>query len=72
MAIKLELEIKEAELVVAGLYKLPMEIAEPLVNKIKSQAIPQVNNEINKVEDNPETQAKVDEAEANSDSTKNE
>jgi len=42
MAIKLELEIKEAELVVAGLYKLPMEIAEPLVTKIKSQAMPQV------------------------------
>ena len=42
MAIKLELDIKEAELVVAGLYKLPMEIAEPIVNKIKSQAIPQV------------------------------
>jgi hypothetical protein len=42
MAIKLELEIKEAEIVLAGLYKLPMEIAEPLVTKIKSQAMPQV------------------------------
>ena len=42
MAIKLELEIKEAELVVAGLYKLPMEVAEPIVNKIKGQAIPQI------------------------------
>ena len=45
MAIKLELDIKEAELVVAGLYKLPMEVAEPIVNKIKSQAIPQVQAE---------------------------
>jgi len=42
MAIKLELEIKEAEIVIAGLYKLSMEIAEPIVNKIKTQAIPQV------------------------------
>ena len=79
MAIKLELDIKEAELVVAGLYKLPMEIAEPIVNKIKSQAIPQVQaeqtaaqNEINRVESNPETQVKIDEAQANSDSIKNE
>jgi len=38
--IKLELEIKEAELVLAGVYKLPMEIAEPLVAKIKGQALP--------------------------------
>jgi len=42
MAIKLELEIKEAELVVAGLYKLPMEVAEQIVVKIKTQAIPQI------------------------------
>lgn len=79
MAIKLELEIKEAELVVAGLYKLPMEHAEPIVNKIKAQAMPQIaqeqtnaQNAVNKVEANPETQVKVDEAEANSDSMKNE
>lgn len=42
MAIKLELEIKEAELAIAGLYKLPMEVAEPIVHKIKAQAIPQI------------------------------
>lgn len=42
MAIKLELEIKEAELAVAGLYKLPMEVAEPIVHKIKAQAMPQI------------------------------
>jgi hypothetical protein len=79
MAIKLELEIKEAELAIAGLYKLPMEVAEPIVHKIKAQAIPQiaeqqaeVQNAVNKVESNPETQVKVDKAEANSDSTTNE
>ena len=56
MAIKLELELKEAELAVAGLYKLPMEIAEPIVNKIKAQAMPQIAAEQEaqkaKVEDN--------------------
>lgn len=79
MAIKLELELKEAELVVAGLYKLPMEVAEPIVNKIKAQAMPQIaqeqvnaQNAVNKVEANPETQAQIDEAQANSDSMKNE
>ena len=41
MAIKLELEIKEVELLLAGLYKLPMEFAEPLVAKVKAQGIPQ-------------------------------
>lgn len=79
MAIKLELEVKEAELVIAGLYKLPMELAEPVKEKIKAQAIPQIaqqevdaQNAINKVEANPNTQADIDEAEANSDSMKNE
>jgi hypothetical protein len=73
MAIKLELEIKEAELVVAGLYKLPMEVAEQIVVKIKTQAIPQIaeqqteaQNTISKVETTSETQAKANEAEANS------
>ena len=37
MAIKLELEIKEAELGVAGLYKLPMEHAEPIVQRLKAK-----------------------------------
>lgn len=93
MAIKLELELKEAELAVAGLYKLPMEVAEPIVNKIKAQAMPQiaqqqaeinqsanpsaqaqadVTNDINAVKANPNTQAAIDEAQANSDSMSNE
>jgi hypothetical protein len=45
MAIKLELEIKEVELLLAGLYKLPMEFAEPVVAKVKSQAIPQAQTQ---------------------------
>ena len=60
MAIKLELEIKEAELVVAGLYKLPMEIAEPIVNKIKAQAMPQIAAEQEAQKAKVEENAKAD------------
>ena len=42
MSIKLDLEVNEVEAVVAGLRKLPMELIEELVNKIKIQAIPQI------------------------------
>lgn len=42
MTITLNLEIQEVEAVVAGLRKLPMELIEETVNKIKIQAIPQV------------------------------
>jgi hypothetical protein len=42
MNITLKLEIQEVEAVVAGLRKLPMELIEETVNKIKIQAIPQI------------------------------
>ena len=42
MSINLNLEINEVEAVVAGLRKLPMELVEETVNKIKIQAIPQI------------------------------
>ena len=42
MSITLTLEIAEVEAVVAGLRKLPMELIEETVNKIKIQAIPQI------------------------------
>ena len=42
MSIKLDLEIQEVEAIVAGLRKLPMELVEETVNKIKIQAIPQI------------------------------
>ena len=65
MAIKLELELKEAELAVAGLYKLPMEIAEPIVNKIKAQAFPQIAAEQEAVKAKEEV--KTDEPTPNAD-----
>jgi hypothetical protein len=42
MSITLNLEVAEVEAVVAGLRKLPMELIEETVNKIKIQAIPQI------------------------------
>ena len=42
MSVNLNLEINEVEAVVAGLRKLPMELVEETVNKIKIQAIPQI------------------------------
>ena len=42
MSVSLNLEIAEVEAVVAGLRKLPMELVEETVNKIKIQAIPQI------------------------------
>lgn len=42
MSINLNLEVAEVEAVVAGLRKLPMELIEETVNKIKIQAIPQI------------------------------
>ena len=45
MSILLNLEINEVEAVVAGLRKLPMELVEETVNKIKVQAIPQIQDQ---------------------------
>jgi len=45
MSITLNLEIAEVEAVVAGLRKLPMELIEETVNKIKIQAIPQIQEQ---------------------------
>jgi len=45
MSITLTLEIPEVEAIVAGLRKLPMELVEETVMKIKIQAIPQIQAE---------------------------
>ena len=45
MSITLNLEVNEVEAVVAGLRKLPMELIEETVNKIKIQAIPQIQEQ---------------------------
>jgi hypothetical protein len=57
MSINLTLEINEVEAVVAGLRKLPMELVEETVNKIKIQAIPQIQAQQAAAEPQPETPA---------------
>ena len=42
MSIKLDLEIEEVNGVLMSLGKAPYEMAQPIIDKIKSQAIPQV------------------------------
>ena len=41
--IKLELTVEEINGILMSLGKAPYELAQPLVDKIKAQAIPQVN-----------------------------
>ena len=42
MSIKLDLTIEEVNGVLVALGKAPYEMAQPIIDKIKSQAIPQV------------------------------
>jgi hypothetical protein len=42
MAIKLDLTIEEVNAVLGSLGKAPYELAQPVIDKIKAQAIPQV------------------------------
>jgi len=58
--IKLDLEINEVEAVVAGLRKLPMELIEELVNKIKIQAIPQIQEIQNPAQNSTETEVSAE------------
>lgn len=57
MSINLEHTEEEVGIIIAGLRKLPMEIAEVLVNKIRGQAIPQL--QANKPAPAPEVPAET-------------
>ena len=60
MSINLTHEIQEVEMILAGLRKLPMEIVEELVMKIRGQAIPQMAAPQNTpVEQTPEVPAET-------------
>jgi hypothetical protein len=59
MSINLSLEISEVEAVVAGLRKLPMELIEETVNKIKIQAIPQIQSQQAAAQETAEPQPEV-------------
>jgi hypothetical protein len=59
MSINLTLEINEVEAVVAGLRKLPMELIEETVNKIKIQAISQIQAQQAEAQAAAEPQPKI-------------
>lgn len=59
MSIILTLEIQEVEAIVAGLRKLPMELIEETVNKIKIQAIPQIQDQQAAAQETAETQPEI-------------
>lgn len=42
MSIKLDLELEEVNGILMALGKAPYEMAQPIIDKVKSQAIPQV------------------------------
>jgi hypothetical protein len=52
--IKLELSIEEVNGILMALGKAPYEMAQPIVDKIKQQAIPQVQAQVQDVPVEPE------------------
>ena len=68
----IELSIPEAELILAGLVNLPKKDADPVFAKVQQTALKAINNVQENGLANPEAQAQLDEAEANSDSMKGE
>jgi len=49
---KLELSLQEINLILSGLGRLPYESVFELVDKVRSQALPQVNPPTNPTEEN--------------------
>ena len=43
MGIKLELEVDEVNAALIGLTKLPYEVSAPIIDKVRTQAMPQAN-----------------------------
>ena len=70
--INLSHDIKEVELILQHLGKGAYSEVAELINKIKTQAIPQVQAIQTNGASNPQVQADINQAEANSDSMRNE
>ena len=68
----IELTVSEAELILAGLVNLPKKDADPVFAKVQQTALKAIQNIQENGLANPEAQADLDEAEANSDSMKGE
>ena len=68
----IDLTIQEAELILNGLNYLPKKDADPVFAKIQQTALAKIQEVQTNGASNPEVQADIDEAEANSDSMKDE
>ena len=66
------LTIPEAELILAGLSNLPKKDADPVFAKVQQTALAQINEVQTQGASNPQVQDAINEAEANSDSMKDE
>ena len=66
------LTIPEAELILAGLVNLPKKDADPVFAKIQQTALAKINEVQTQGASNPQVQDEINEAEANSDSMKDE
>ena len=68
----IELSIPEAELILAGLVNLPKKDADPVFAKVQQTALAKINEVQTQGASNPQVQDEINEAEANSDSMKDE
>lgn len=68
----IELSIPEAELILAGLVNLPKKDADPVFAKVQQTALAKINEVQTQGASNPQVQDAINEAEANSDSMKDE
>ena len=68
----IELTIPEAELILAGLTNLPKKDADPIFTKIQQTALAKIQEVQTQGASNPQVQADINQAEANSDSMKGE
>ena len=66
------LTIPEAELILAGLSNLPKKDADPIFAKVQQTALAKINEVQTQGASNPQVQDAINEAEANSDSMRNE
>lgn len=68
----IELSFAETELILAGLVNLPKKDADPIFAKIQQTAVKRLEEVQAQGAKNPEVQAEINQAEANSDSMRNE
>ena len=68
----IELSIPEAELILAGLTNLPKKDADPIFTKVQQTALAKIQEVQTQGAANPEVQDAINQAEANSDSMRNE